>query len=135
MTKDEKREYDRVYREKNKNKLKLYFQKKYQDNREEVIKRSVKNEKIRKAKKLAWVREYKSQKGCKICPEKRWWCLDFHHYQANKEVGVATAINKCLSDKRIKNEIDKCEVLCKNCHADVHHAEELTNENTQTLPE
>lgn len=46
--------------------------------------------------------------------------LDFHHFnQDSKEINVSKLT--CSSMKKIATEINKCVVLCKNCHALVHH--------------
>lgn len=45
--------------------------------------------------------------------------LDFHHVDNNKEFLISHPGN--FSWEAIKVELDKCELLCKNCHA-THHA-------------
>jgi hypothetical protein len=44
--------------------------------------------------------------------------FEFHHKDDNKEFGIGTAANK--SWIVIKKEIDKCELLCSNCHRIEH---------------
>jgi hypothetical protein len=45
--------------------------------------------------------------------------LDFHHLdQNNKDINVSQIT--CCSIKKIVTEINKCVVLCRNCHALVH---------------
>lgn len=56
--------------------------------------------------------------GCRVCEEKEIACLDFHHL-SDKDVVIATMLG--WSDKRVKEEISKCVVLCANCHRK-HHA-------------
>ena len=47
---------------------------------------------------------------------------DFHHRDPNeKEFGLAQNSGKNLSLERCKKEADKCDLLCKNCHAIVHY--------------
>ena len=47
---------------------------------------------------------------------------DFHHKDGNtKEFGIGTG--DCKSLARMKVEADKCLLLCRNCHAEVHSAE------------
>lgn len=59
---------------------------------------------------------------CTQCEESRSWCLDFHHLDpTEKDANISTMVRKGLSFHRISEEIDKCVVLCKNCHADMHH--------------
>ena len=57
--------------------------------------------------------------GCAICDEKDIACLDFHHLR-DKEFNIANEI-KNLSIDNLKKEIDKCIVLCANCHRKLHY--------------
>jgi ABC-type enterochelin transport system substrate-binding protein len=46
---------------------------------------------------------------------------DFHHLDpSQKEFGLAAA-GKNLSIDQCKKEVDKCILVCKNCHAIIHH--------------
>lgn len=56
--------------------------------------------------------------GCAVCGEKDISCLDFHHID-NKKFNISKAINR-YSIKQIQEEIDKCVVLCANCHRKLH---------------
>jgi len=49
-------------------------------------------------------------------------CLDFHHLDPNeKEVNVATtAMKNKWGRERIMKEVDKCIVVCANCHRLIH---------------
>jgi len=63
--------------------------------------------------------EYKGGK-CIICGyNKSNRSLDFHHRDPNeKEFGIGHS--KILSWDRVRNELDKCDLLCKNCHGEIH---------------
>ncbi len=65
---------------------------------------------------VAWLKEYKSTLSCERCDYSHPSALDFHHSNGDKEFGIATATNRGFSIDRIKKEIDKCAVLCANCH-------------------
>lgn len=71
------------------------------------------------AKKLKAI-DYKGGK-CSRCPEDRPWLMEFHHPDDNKEAGVHYLIHQ--SWDRVKKEIEKCELLCRNCHGDIHFSE------------
>lgn len=79
---------------------------------------------IRNKRRVKEAKEYvlqiKKNNCCKICGENRWWVLDFHHKDDKKE-----EIPKLLSHgiEIIKKEIKKCEILCANCHRDLHYKE------------
>jgi hypothetical protein len=58
--------------------------------------------------------------SCTNCGYKRSIAaLIFHHIDpSTKEFSIAMKYN--FSWERIKSELDKCELLCANCHAEVH---------------
>lgn len=89
--------------------------------REHYLKNSTKYKAQVKARKVElrdFIRRYKSLTGCKNCGDKRHYVLDFHHLHG-KDFSVGEFRGKSL--KRIKAEIRKCEVLCANCHREVHY--------------
>lgn len=64
--------------------------------------------------------EYKGGK-CEICGyNKNTHALDFHHIDPNtKEFTISRLIaNKSL--EKIKQEVDKCKLVCANCHRELH---------------
>lgn len=64
-------------------------------------------------------REYKTSLKCIKCGEGESACLDFHHLDAKlKDFAVSQMYDQSWS--MIKAEIDKCVVLCANCHRKVH---------------
>lgn len=65
--------------------------------------------------------------GCKFCGEKRLPCLIFHHALGAKRHGIARMIWQAnFSD--LKAEIDKCIVICANCHMCLHAEKPQNNE-------
>jgi len=89
----------------------------YYKNREERIKRKDR----RRAKIRRWLYEYKdTQCECVRCGEDRPPCLDFHHPGA-KESDIATMVVDGYSRQSIREEIDRCIVLCANCHRIEHY--------------
>ena len=96
-------------------KQKEYQHQRYLKYREFLLERS--NE--RKNEQNKKLRDYKASKGCAICGEKDPCCLDFHHLDpSEKDFGVCNG--KGLSWERILREIEKCVVLCSNCHKKLH---------------
>lgn len=68
--------------------------------------------------------KYKGVKECQVCGYvgKNHRSLDFHHRDASKKVfGICKEVNKrkIILDY-IKDELDKCDVLCANCHCLKH---------------
>ncbi len=73
--------------------------------------------KDRRRKELReWVIGLKSDLECERCGESDWRCLDFHHKDNNKFKSISDMITDGDSKDRILIEIDKCEVVCANCH-------------------
>ena len=89
---------------------------KYKDRREYIIRAVQKRRKKLKDKAI----EYKGGK-CELCGYSR--CreaLEFHHSDNNKkEFGVA-AKGYTRSWMKVREEIEKCLLLCANCHREVH---------------
>lgn len=75
-----------------------------------------KNRKVRREKMRDIINDAKQQ-GCIICGESDICCLDFHHIR-DKEFDISTGTE--VSADRLIAEIDKCVVLCANCHRKLH---------------
>ena len=68
-----------------------------------------------------WIDEIKAKRGCDKCTESNPVCLDFHHRdQHKKERKISDLINRKSSKKHILAEIEKCDLLCANCHRKQH---------------
>lgn len=66
-----------------------------------------------------------SYKGnhCEKCGyDKCSWAFDFHHLDKNKK---DFTLSSCLtlSWDKIKKELDKCIMICANCHRELHYEE------------
>jgi len=77
----------------------------------------------RNEQKISIRRYINSKKNhCEECGEDHIACLDFHHKDRNeKTFDMIHALNYCVSIKNIQKEIDKCVVLCSNCHRKLHY--------------
>lgn len=78
-----------------------------------------------KHQKREWYQELKQTLKCESCGEDKHWRLSFHHKDDNKEDSVSQMVIKNRSKEIILEEIEKCQVLCHNCHSDVHYYERL----------
>lgn len=76
---------------------------------------------LRKKKQLrAWWRRLKSGLRCR-CGENHPACLDFHHRNPKeKEISISDFIIKGIGIARFIEELEKCDVLCSNCHRKLH---------------
>lgn len=76
-----------------------------------------------------FIRAFKEFTGCQRCPERRAACLQFHHkdplcrkssrmtHGQIRRREISTLVGKGAPLKLIVEEIEKCELLCANCHA------------------
>jgi hypothetical protein len=87
-----------------------YFNKK-KDKKWYIKIKKQQNERSKKIK--VFLAEYKIQKGCQDCGYKKHHsALDFDHIKGKKELNVCFA----KSIGQAKKEIEKCEIVCSNCH-------------------
>lgn len=73
-----------------------------------------------KQKFIDYLNQYRSGVKCEKCGyDKGFWGLAFHHRDPSvKEFSIEKNRGKRL--EALKQELDKCDVLCHNCHAEVH---------------
>jgi hypothetical protein len=63
------------------------------------------------------VRSLKSNTACADCKKKyHWYQMDFDHVKGNKDKAVSVMVGQKVSKNRILKEIEKCELVCANCH-------------------
>jgi hypothetical protein len=75
----------------------------------------------RKRKILEWFRAFKASLACIRCGENDPVTLDFHHRDPEeKDFGFNEIRYFGWSIKRLLGEIEKCDVLCANCHRKLH---------------
>jgi hypothetical protein len=76
----------------------------------------------RKAAIYEHVQNIKSQLCCVDCGQQHLATLHFHHLNSEDKVfNISDAARRGISLDRIKKEINKCIVLCANCHAIRHY--------------
>jgi len=81
-----------------------------------------KKDQYRKKKNREWIANLKRKSRCIKCNDNRFYCLDFHHLNPEeKDFSISHAISRKYGKERILKEIEKCIVLCKNCHSEVHY--------------
>lgn len=66
-----------------------------------------------------YVDSVKEDAECKQCGEEHPATLDFHH-TGEKTNEVSTLVSDEYSLDRIKDEMEKCVILCANCHRKKH---------------
>lgn len=65
-------------------------------------------------RKYVW--EYLLEHPCADCGEEDPIVLEFDHVRGEKSSDVSKMVHNTRSLKAIQEEIDKCEVVCANCH-------------------
>jgi hypothetical protein len=97
----------------------------YKKNNKEWNKNHIKNRDFKK-NKIIEIKE-KSQ-GCCKCGEKKHYLLDFHHVDSyTKSFQISQGESKGL--KRLLAEIEKCVLMCSNCHREFHYFEKIKGIN------
>lgn len=106
------------WREKNIEKMRQYRRDWYSKNQEHAKEKVIE----RKNAIKKWFKEIKGQLRCEQCGENHPACLEFHHLNpSEKEINLSEAVAiKGWSKNKILDEIDKCVVLCSNCHKKLH---------------
>lgn len=128
--KEKIREQKRIYEARPDRKIKKREKsaKDYKDNREKYLIRQTNRRRERKV----FMDEICVYYGCQN-PECKWEgnfkaCqLDFHHFDPSSKT-IEVAKMESWSYEKIILEINKCIVLCRNCHAEVHHGNLQLNE-------
>ena len=115
-TKEYRNQYARKWKKEHSENIKRN-NKKYRENNQETIKsRST----IHRAKHRKLLEELKVN-GCAICGyDKYSGALDFHHGNPEDKKFAIGRKNMGYTDKRIIDELNKCILLCANCHREIH---------------
>lgn len=71
-----------------------------------------------KERNKEYIDNHKRNNPCP-CGESDIVCLDFHHIENKKEC-ISNMVRKMVSLETLQAEMDKCIVLCRNCHAKLH---------------
>lgn len=83
-----------------------------------TCKRQTQAERVRSTR--LWIDDYKKDKTCISCGFSNWKALSFHHRDPKTKRGNVSEMTS-LSIDTIQIEIDKCDVLCCNCHMILEH--------------
>lgn len=68
-----------------------------------------------------WIREYKIGKSCAECGFYSHICaLEFHHKDPEEKLFSISKFPEGCTKKMLYDEIDKCLILCSNCHKILH---------------
>lgn len=104
------REYARVYQNKRNARLK---------DSPEFKKRNIEKTMKRRKKIIEFLENYKRENPCK-CGESDIACLEFHHV-GQKEIHISEIPQRGWGMARLMEELNKCVVMCANCHRKLHY--------------
>jgi hypothetical protein len=93
----------------------------YRDNTDYYRKRNRK----RAREIMAFIRQFKEDRPtCADCGlDHPWWRLDFDHLDGSEKTAcISQSGSRGWSIERVLEEMEKCEVVCANCHRDRTHA-------------
>ena len=78
-------------------------------------------------KRSTFVMGLKRDKRCIFCGESHIACLDFHHRDKTKKLCMIQRLARSTSSNNIRvlEEIEKCDLICSNCHRKIHYEEGL----------
>ena len=77
--------------------------------------------------KLKNIVNIKKLKGCYICSESFQQCLEFHHLDKKDKYEDISVLTKLGSIKKLMTELEKCVILCANCHRKTHYDPNFNN--------
>jgi hypothetical protein len=95
------------------------FKSSYEKNKTYYNKKRYERQKKRRLENSRLLIELKNTLSCAYCGEKDPRTFDFHHTKT-KSFTIANAASIGYPWMRIKKEIEKCKVLCANCHRKLH---------------
>lgn len=72
-------------------------------------------------KKQNYVDEYLATHNCVDCNEDDIRVLEFDHIDPNTKIGNIALCVRSMGIDRLKQEIEKCEIRCANCHSIKHY--------------
>lgn len=133
--KEERDAYDAAYQASHKAERCAYYATYYQGNREAILAQSVayraehgyaiaEKQRQKQAEFTDWLQILRANNGCEDC-ETHEGLLDHHHVDPEtKKYQVSDMCNYSLD--ALEDELEKCVVLCRACHAKRHVAMRLT---------
>jgi len=83
-----------------------------------------------KQRRRGWIDGYKKEKGCIKCGIKDPRVLDFHHLR-DKKFSISEYYYYQFGLENVKKEMEKCIVICANCHRVLHFEKKREKDGEQ----
>jgi hypothetical protein len=81
----------------------------------------IEKNRVRKYNARTYLKRLKRERPCVECGEADFRCLDFHHSNGHEKLAnLSHLATDGATIDRLNRELQKCVVLCKNCHAKEH---------------
>ena len=93
-----------------------------------------KHQKLYRQKIYEWFKGFKEEQGCSICGYNK--CGDalvYHHINPEDKERRIEMKHLYSGSNLIFEELNKCILLCKNCHAEIHYIDKKMKENGMIL--
>lgn len=89
-----------------------------------------------RAETRKFIDDYKSHRGCYFCSISNPIVLDFHHVNPSEKLfGISAVRNRYPSRERLLSEMNKCEVVCANCHRLLEAGQLAYTHKDNTIPQ
>lgn len=130
--------YERKYYQKHAERIRAYERERRRNlTPEDKDKRQLTRDRLKKQRR-EWFAMVKHNAGCKMCGTRDFRCLDFHHRDSGTK-SFCIGSNVCTKYEKIRDEMDKCDVLCSNCHRiltyEEYHSESHSNKSENPFSE
>jgi hypothetical protein len=118
---------------KNRERMRELRKKWYDKNKESERSKAIVRQRIRRQEFNKWYYEYKSKLSCIQCGFSHPAAIDFHHRERGEKEFDPSHMRNLTNKKRFLKEIEKCDVLCANCHRILHYNEVDKNIRYESL--
>lgn len=89
----------------------------YVANKPAYLDRAKKAREAYQIKMRSFILAYLHDHPCVDCGERDVVVLQFDHCRGVKIMSISEMISRCLAERKVLAEIEKCDVRCANCHA------------------
>lgn len=112
--------------------MKEYHKNYYKNNKEYFFKKANSS----RIRNFNFVLEIKKASKCKYCKNNIPECLDFHHRKKEEKISsISSMISRGVKLETLKIEIEKCDILCANCHRLVHFKNKVKSGKLKLIEE
>lgn len=94
----------------------IYSKSHYKENKDLYAKRARIRDAKTRIENYTYLMEYVKTNPCVDCNENDYIVLEFDHIKGKKHLNISEMVKRSYSLNKIKEEIQKCEVRCANCH-------------------